>query len=217
MAARAGGGSWQRQGLIPLPPERALALLEQAISLGEAQVAVMDLDMPALKQALDGREPPALLLGLMAPAAAPSAAPSRDDVRAQLERAAAAERPALLRAHVRTVAARVLGLDHGEPPGDERPLSELGLDSLMAVELRNQLGRGVGLSLPATLVFNYPTIARISDYLSGLLSASEEPAAPLLPAAPLTLTGDDISALSEEELLALLSDELSASGAKRNA
>jgi len=48
------------------------------------------------------------------------------------------------------------------------PLSEMGLDSLMAVELRNLLGAAVAAPrpLPATLVFDYPTIEAIARYLA---------------------------------------------------
>src|SRR4029079_1445493 len=47
----------------------------------------------------------------------------------------------------------------------QQPLSELGLDSLMALELRNALSKGFGHDLPATLLFYQPTIAALADYM----------------------------------------------------
>ncbi|EAR3735688.1 hypothetical protein EJO83_28620 [Salmonella enterica] len=51
-----------------------------------------------------------------------------------------------------------------------RPLSEIGLDSLTAVELRNALRKRTGKNLPATLAFDYPTIADIAAYILRLLA-----------------------------------------------
>jgi hypothetical protein len=68
--------------------------------------------------------------------------------------------------------AEVLG--RGVAP--DEPLMAAGLDSLGAVELRNaleaRLGAGGGLSLPSTLVFDYPSASAISDFVTGLQLAA---------------------------------------------
>ena len=67
---------------------------------------------------------------------------------------------------VRSHVARILRLDVSQVESDHR-LMDIGVDSLMAVELRNRLNKGLGLaeSLPATLIFDYPTVQAIARYL----------------------------------------------------
>src|SRR5690606_3025209 len=87
-------------------------------------------------------------------------------LRQRLEAAPASKRRSLLLSHVRDQANKVLGLPATNTIDYQQPLQELGLDSLMAVELRNLLGAGLDLErpLPATLVFDYPTIESLADY-----------------------------------------------------
>ncbi|NEE34217.1 acyl carrier protein, partial [Streptomyces sp. SID7982] len=88
-------------------------------------------------------------------------------VRRLLTAAAPGERGALLLARVRAEAALVLG--HGSEPAavePDRALSELGLDSLAAVELRNRLATLSGLRLPATLLFDHPTPRGVAGHLA---------------------------------------------------
>jgi acyl carrier protein len=62
------------------------------------------------------------------------------------------------------------------PP--DAPLMEAGLDSLSAVELRNILAGKYGLELPATLMFDYPSIAALSAYIADAAGDAHSGAAP---------------------------------------
>jgi 3-oxoacyl-(acyl-carrier-protein) synthase/SAM-dependent methyltransferase len=81
------------------------------------------------------------------------------------------ERDDLLRDFVRREVMQVLRRPADDPPGLQDPLMDLGIDSLMAVQLRGQLGSGLGLPqlLPATLMFDHPTIAALAQVLAGYL------------------------------------------------
>ena len=79
------------------------------------------------------------------------------------------------------------------------------MDSLMAVELRNLLARSLGTALPATLLFDRPTLLALTDYLMGRLELD----APSVSAAPQPDAA--VAGLSEDEAEAQLLAELSAS------
>ena len=81
----------------------------------------------------------------------------RTALRSRLTRLRQADRHGALLAVVRSEAARILGIPGPTTTAPEQPLQELGLDSLMAVELRNRLSVLLGVQLPATLLFDYPT------------------------------------------------------------
>lgn len=135
-------------------------------------------------------------------------------MRQRLAEAPASKRRALLLAHVRDEANKVLGLPPAQAIDHHQPLQELGLDSLMAVELRNLLGGNLELErpLPATLVFDYPTVENLADYLMNELFDRQPESAPARPepdeerARKVT----ELEALSEDEAEAMLLAELAA-------
>jgi acyl transferase domain-containing protein len=80
-------------------------------------------------------------------------------------------RELLLLAHVREQIGGVIGLAAAQID-PAAPLGELGLDSMMSVELKNRLERSLGLSLSATLVWSHPTTAALVRHLAQKLGPS---------------------------------------------
>ena len=97
-----------------------------------------------------------------------------------LNEALPSERVDLLIGYVRDQVAGVLRMTGAAGLGPRQRLMDLGIDSLMAVELRNRLASGldVGRSLPATLMFDYPTIEAIATYLERSALGFEDDRAP---------------------------------------
>ncbi len=84
----------------------------------------------------------------------------------QLEAAPISERLDLLTTHIRLAIAKTLGWIDIEKTVMQQPLFDLGLDSLMAVELRNSLESSLQTSLRSTLLFDYPTVEALVEYLA---------------------------------------------------
>jgi acyl carrier protein len=100
---------------------------------------------------------------------------------------------------------RLMSVREGQLPHD-RPLQETGLDSLMAIELRNQLGKLTGRSLPATLLFNHPTIASLAAFLDSLLFIDTRSPNPVGDPEPAVADGEETLFLDDAELDRILSE-----------
>lgn len=96
---------------------------------------------------------------------------------------------------VKTLVAAVLG--HADPDelDPDESLLDLGFDSLTAVELRNQIRDLSGVNLPASLVFEYPTVAVLADHLLGrVLRAADDDEEQVDFAAEVSLAADIVCA-----------------------
>ncbi|WP_062990507.1 type I polyketide synthase [Nocardia anaemiae] len=146
-----------RNGIRDLPPAAALAAFDLALHARQPVVVPVGLDLAA---ADPGTELPSIFAALaptqrpIARAAAMFAGLSPAKRRAEILR--------LVRAHT----AAVLGHPGPAAIAPDRPFQEMGFDSLAAVQLRNRMRAATGLDLAATVVFDYPTPAAISEYLA---------------------------------------------------
>ena len=110
------------------------------------------------------------------------------------------DRRELVQAYAFEQIVRVLGLDPSERLDPLQGLTEIGMDSLMAVELSNRLGVGTGLALPSTLAFEHPTLRELTDHLFGELGLDQ-------PVATSGSTEADVARAQMEELAGISDDE----------
>ncbi len=96
------------------------------------------------------------------------------DFYTQLKQATPEQRRTLLIRHLQNITAKVLGWDKPEKLNIQTGLMDLGMDSLMAIELRNVLARTINQKLPSTIFFTYPTLQALTDYLIDNMFVSDD-------------------------------------------
>jgi NADPH:quinone reductase-like Zn-dependent oxidoreductase/NAD(P)-dependent dehydrogenase (short-subunit alcohol dehydrogenase family)/SAM-dependent methyltransferase len=169
------------QGMGSIATRDGVDLFERLLASDPVQVAPMSADWSVFSHAFAGGQlRRSLLQRLVDEVPARTRAAVRAEVappasRQSIRDAATATRWDQLLESIRALATRVLGL---EPPAvldANRPLQELGLDSLMAVELRNRMKAELDLERApaATIVFDYPTVSALAEYVGRELFAWE--------------------------------------------
>ncbi|MET9608853.1 type I polyketide synthase [Streptomyces sp. NPDC006512] len=172
----------RRMGIDAMPTAEALALFDAAYASGKPVLIPARVDVTALRKKTADELPP-LLRGL-----ADGGRPRRNKtgtpqdggpagLPARLGTLPADEAQASLLDWVRDQAAIVLGHPSSAAVDADQPFTQLGFDSLTAVELCNRLAAATGLRLASTLVFSYPTPRELGRHLLGLLRPAADPAA----------------------------------------
>ncbi|HEX6341999.1 type I polyketide synthase [Umezawaea sp.] len=163
----------RRRGLIAMPPALTLSALEKAIRSGETTVTVVDIEWDRFAPAFTMARPSPFLGDLPEVRAAleetAPAAGEESDLVGRLAALSEVEQHALLVDLVRGQVATVLGHGSADAVAKDKAFSDLGFDSLTAVELRNTLTSATGLKLPATLVFDHPSAEPLAKFLHSQL------------------------------------------------
>jgi acyl transferase domain-containing protein/acyl carrier protein len=179
--AWAGDGLAAKTGHAAMAPDHALAALEALLRETATQAVVLAQPIAAQQ-------------------AQPVRKPASESLRDRLARVSHAEQQALVADAVRHEVATILSLP-ASGLNAQRPLNEYGLDSLMAVELRNALAGLVQAPLPSSLLFDHPSIRALADFLAQRVGLVQAPARSV-----------DESHLSEQELAQALEKELERAG-----
>lgn len=232
---------FEKQGFGVIPPAQGKALLPQLWAQSPPHLGITLIRWPDLLARLGADDPFVATFAHLAEAddgtESTVATLQHLSLREQLDELSATERQperdARLLQHLRDATAKVLGASSPEQINPARGLMDMGMDSLMAVELRNNLNLTLAVSLPATLVFDYPTLNLLHTYLVDELfehvdvdhadiahTKTDEPPSAALPTDELSMNGDmdgaaqengayNLDELSQDELAALLMQEFS--------
>jgi acyl transferase domain-containing protein/D-arabinose 1-dehydrogenase-like Zn-dependent alcohol dehydrogenase/acyl carrier protein len=158
-------------GVDLIPPDSGMQALETALVAEAPQFVTVRIGWSKYLDQYSGGVTPAIFstVATQAEKTAPKkkkkdAAGSQELIN-KLSAVPDAKRGAILSQMLQAQAMSVLGVSDPSAVAMNQPLSELGLDSMLAVELRNELTDMVGANLSATLLFDYPTIEAISGHL----------------------------------------------------
>ncbi|HEY2735902.1 MAG TPA: beta-ketoacyl synthase N-terminal-like domain-containing protein, partial [Polyangiales bacterium] len=163
-----------------LTPERGIALLELALRHGAPHQVPWALKLPRLARSF-GATVPALFRQLVQPARTRNE--QRGGVAQLLSRLPAESRRERVLSMLREDVAHALGLRALGKLAADQPLRQLGLDSLMAVELRNRIAARFERRLSATLLFDHPTLDKLANHLLESVLALEPSSQPTARAA----------------------------------
>ncbi|WP_255956189.1 KR domain-containing protein, partial [Streptomyces odontomachi] len=168
-----------RGGIVPLPVERGLELLDIALAQDPALYVPARLDTAGFPDTVEATQP--VLRGLRRPAVRRTARDTAEPAGFEQRLAGRTEdeQHRMLLDHILDRLASAVGHTSAGAVDGEAGFMDTGLDSLTAVEFRNTLNRDTGLRLPATALFDYPTPTELAAHLRTELAP--DAAEPVLP------------------------------------
>jgi len=201
-----------RQGTTELSPREVMTLLDSFLTAGVTQVMAIRVDWAKWRQSFRGMQQNPLLERIFAAVEGQEAGVATGDLRLKIESAAPEELEGIIGQAVRDAVGSVLRV---KPAAlrDDQPLTDLGLDSLMGVEIENSIESSLGVALPQASLIRARTIGQIIALIAEQMGAKRSDSA-AASTTPRTATAEAISAdevnfeaLSDEEIEGLLGDE----------
>jgi len=184
------------RGVMAIEPDAGTDLLLELLKSGAPQIGVFPVEWRKFLAQYSGHAP-RLFANFEQPAI------PRENFGSEFSSIPLEERTTPLNDRVRQMLATTLAIDSSTYISAHERFFELGMDSLTAMEFRNRLQGELGVTLPSTLAFDYPTLDSLTGYLKTLMPvAADEPVERNEPADP------ELDALSHDEIVRLLAREL---------
>nr|WP_284749788.1 type I polyketide synthase [Amycolatopsis sp. RTGN1] len=167
MTGNDSGEQLRRRGIRAMDPALALTVLGQALDADETFLSVADMDWARFAPAFTAARPRPLLDELPGVHDALTATPVETDssFAQRLSGLSESARAEALLDLVRAETAAVLGYPGAGSVEPDRAFRDLGVDSLIALEVRNRLVAATGLKLPAVVLFDHPDPRRLAALL----------------------------------------------------
>jgi NADPH:quinone reductase-like Zn-dependent oxidoreductase/acyl carrier protein len=204
-----------RQGTTELAPPEVVALLESSLAAGTTQVMAIRVDWTKWRQFFRGMQENPLLERVFAAIGDEDGVSTVSDLRLKIESTPPEELEGIIGQAVRNAVGSVLRVKP-ETLRDDQPLTDLGLDSLMGVEIESTIEASIGVALPPTSLIRARTIGQIIAMICEHMGAKKAGQALETGPTPATVPGPastdevNLEALSDEEIEGLLSDDLAA-------
>ncbi len=195
-----------RQGTMGITPGEATSLLESFLVAGTDQAIAIRVDWSKWRQFFRGMQENPLLQRIFATIENEESTGATSDWRSRIDAAPPAEKAAVISQAVREAVGSVLRVKP-DSLRDDQPLTDLGLDSLMGVEIETSLEAAVGIALPPTSLMRARTIGQIATLIAGHLGGATAEAAPAAAPATEAASAVDLDAISDEDIDRLLGSE----------
>lgn len=173
---------WKRQGVTLMTPDENFQALAQVMDAGVPQAVVITIDWPVFLSQYPSEHVPPFLSAVVGkqPAAshrAPETSQPAVNMLDQLLSTAPEQRRALLDKQIKILIGQVTGVNDPEQIQPSYSLVELGIDSLMIVELRNRISHAYHVDVPLSSLFKFPSLSGLSDHLAAVVLKADVAAA----------------------------------------
>ncbi|ERT05437.1 methyltransferase domain protein, partial [Lyngbya aestuarii BL J] len=172
------------KGVGTISPQQGLEILEELIAQPDPQVGVIPIDWSRFLQ--QGLISP--FFSEVIPTEAQPKQTKNSKIIQKLATLPADEHESILISYLQAEVGKVLGLQPSQFPDPKQGFFDMGMDSLMIIELRNRLENSLGKSVPSTVIFEYPTIKDLAEYIR----------TEILPTNPLINPRENVSLVTQE-------------------
>ncbi|MEO5913512.1 MAG: SDR family NAD(P)-dependent oxidoreductase [Luteolibacter sp.] len=206
-----------RQGTGALAPAEVTSLMESFLTAHATQVAAIRVDWAKWRQSFRGMQDNPLVERIFAAGVeTQEAGGGGNDWRAKIQAASAEDRNGVIGEAVRDVVGAVLRVKP-DSLREDQPLTDLGLDSLMGVEIETMLESSIGVALPPTSLMRARTIGQIATLIAEQMGGDSDSAPKAKVVAEVVETSElDLDSISDDDLDLLLGGVSEGASAGKN-